>query len=60
MTTTSCTKPIWIVIFQDPTGKRPQRVAAYKLKDVLDYFNEDGLQKIIEIKKTDEQITYHY
>lgn len=60
--TTSCTKSIWIVILKDngDIKTRTRRVAAWNLSEVLAYFNEEGQKNIIEIRKSDEEITYHY
>jgi hypothetical protein len=58
---TSATKSIWLVISDSINlGKRSQRVAANNFKDVLSYFNDEGQKNIIEVRKLDEEITYHY
>lgn len=60
--TTSVSRHIWIVIFNDGHYEklREQRVAAKDLREVLSYFNDVGLVKIVKIEKTDHDITYQY
>ncbi len=60
MATTSCNKNIWRVVFKDSPHNRSQNVAAYNLSEVLSYFTKEAHDKIVEIKETEEKITYHY
>ncbi len=59
---TNTQKPIWIVIFRDNerTELRTQRIAAYDLPEALTYFNGIAHKTIVEIKKTDDIITFQY
>lgn len=58
---TQATQNIWIVVFKEDNGNnRTQKLAAYNLQEVLSYFNESGISKIVKIEKTDEMITYRY
>jgi hypothetical protein len=61
--TTSCTKPIWIVVYNTDAGLKQtqtQRIAAWDFNDLLTFFNEQAIGKILEVKKLDEEVTYHY
>lgn len=60
---TSCTKNIWVVVFSDSTiekGQTTQKLAAYSLKEILEHYSESGIDKIIKIEKTQEEITFWY
>lgn len=58
---TSCTKTVWIIIFHDGGGtKRTHRVAANDFLEVLSYYTEEALLRIISVLKQDEEVTHHY
>lgn len=61
--TTSCSKLVWVVTLKEPAlenGLRIQQVAAWDFTEVLTYFTEEAKTKIIEVKNTGTEVTYHY
>lgn len=58
---TSCTKHVWILVFQNHKGdRRTQRVAANTFTEVLSYFNEKGVSEIVKVEKIEDEITFKY
>jgi hypothetical protein len=59
---TSCTKPIWRIVFEDKKGesRRTEKVTAWSFQEVLSYYNQSGIDKIVEVEKTAEEVTYRY
>lgn len=63
MTTTSCTKAIWRVVFHDnqtDTSLRTRMVAAHDIFEVLLFYTDEAIKKIVTIEKTGNEVTYHY
>jgi hypothetical protein len=60
---TSATKSVWLVVFKEKIREGTifeQRVAAWDLKEVLSFFNEEAHKTIVRIEKLSIDVTYHY
>lgn len=59
---TSCKKPIWKVTFMKEydLNERTEIVLAYSFAELLSFYNEKGISKIIKVEKTNDEATYHY
>ena len=52
-------KPIWNIIFEDSKNEhRNYKYAAYDIIELLSYFNESGIKKIISIIRTEDEINF--
>jgi len=61
--TTMCTKPIWTVTFKYSQFKEEvtvKKVAALDLQELLSFYNQKGIDSIVKIEKSEDEITYHY
>lgn len=58
---TLCTKRIWIIVFENHKGEwHTQRVAAWDFAELLSFYNEAAVSRIVKVEKTKEEVTYHY
>lgn len=58
---TSCRKFIWTFIFIEMDGTRTQqKIAGINFLEAISALNKEAQNLIIEVKRSDEEVTFHY